>query len=233
MMYTYAAAATLLEPPSITRTEDTEGRFRAIKAGLKVRYCSDTKAQFTTMIPQKYGELSRQWARWALGNVQVLREHGIGGGSWWIAIVQLLTWIDTLLVPAGQFFAGQYIDLLPWAREVPLLVDISRLPMGSQIMMFVWMFFVGFIIGVVGAIKLRRYRLMLFGVFVPFMSLYWAWCSLKGLVLAFAKPQPKSTEWVPPVRDVSAIQSQLEAWVMPEPVVAIEATMAVEGAVSA
>lgn len=200
VMYTSEAAEVMLMQHSVTQTEDTEGRFRAIGAGLKVRYCSSTKAQFKTMVPETARGVAHQWQRWAIGNGQVIGVHGLGGGNPRIALVNLLSWIIMIASPLTQFFVADWLRV-PWS--IPGLDSINQLHMGlltPLLLALIWMGIFGIFVGVIGAIKLRRVSLVLVGWVIPLMSLLWTVNALVGVALAVKNPRPKSLTWTPPKR---------------------------------
>jgi len=203
MMYTYEAAKVLLLPQSYTRTEDTEGRFRAIKAGLRLRYCAGRKAAFKTMVPESMAAVRTQWQRWALGNGQVIKLHGLGGGSKWIATVNLLSWIEMLVSPILQFFAERWTGFLPWTPHVPGLDAVPQYFLGNLLTAIVWIVAFGIVIGIAGAITLRRWQLAFVGVFVPLLSLWWAFHAIEGIAVAQKHPTAKQLTWTPPKRMVA------------------------------
>ena len=150
VMYTSKAAQVLLVPPSFTRTEDTEGRFRAIGAGLKLRYCSSPAAQFKMMVPETMSGLRHQWKRWALGNGQVLGIHGFGGGNLRIALVNILSWVIMLTAPILQFFVHDWM-IVPWAAYVPGGSTFETPYVGTPLSVLMWMVAFGLVVGFVGA----------------------------------------------------------------------------------
>jgi cellulose synthase/poly-beta-1,6-N-acetylglucosamine synthase-like glycosyltransferase len=203
VMYTYEAAKVLLMEPCFTQTEDTEGRFRAIGAGLKVRYCSNRDAEFKTMVPETLGAVRSQWQRWALGNGQVLKLHGFGGGSKRVAFVNLASWVNMFVSPIIQFFAGTWIKFLPWAPYIPGTALMSHMFFGGFFMMLLWIAIFGVIVGLVGAIALRRFVLLGVGVFIPLLSLWWTFHALEGLVAARKQPEARNLTWISPERMVA------------------------------
>jgi hypothetical protein len=203
VMYTYDAAKVMLLPKAHSRTEDTEGRFRAIGAGLRLRYCSAVQAQFKTMVPESVTEVRHQWKRWALGNGQVLKVHGLGGGSKWIATVNLLSWAEMLLSPIAQFFTGRLLRLVPSMPQVPGVTELMAAagPVGGSLISgILWMAVFGILMGIAGAIMLRRPALLMVGIFVPLLSLGWTAGAIEGLIIAQRHPRAETLSWTPPTR---------------------------------
>jgi len=200
LMYTYEAGKVLLLEESVTRTEDTEGYFRSIGAGLKLLYCSKREAAFKTMVPETMAGVRKQWQRWALGNGQVIKLHGLGGGRKWIALVNLCTWIEMTLSPVSQFFIGRWLSFLPWTPHVPGVDDASQFFLGGLLTAIIWMMVFGTAVGAVGALTLRRWKLTFVGIFIPLLSLWWAFHALEGIVIAQKYPRAESLNWVPPKR---------------------------------
>jgi len=200
VMYTSEAARVMLMMKSLTQTEDTEGRFRAVSAGLRVRYCASKKAQFLTMVPESFTGMTKQWKRWALGNAQVIRLHGLGGGSAWIAFIHVLSWIFMLTGPFMQLFIGDRLHL-PYAEIVPGDEVVQEVPyVGNLLSAMVWMVLFGTLIGIIGGISLRRFRLAFIGWLMPVLGLYWAYHAVRGLVVSIKHPLAESMTWEPPKR---------------------------------
>jgi cellulose synthase/poly-beta-1,6-N-acetylglucosamine synthase-like glycosyltransferase len=177
-MYTYDAAHELLLRDPLTCTEDTEGLFRARGQGFKVRYCSSHKAKFSTMVPETLPQLRKQWMRWCLGNAQVIRHYGLGGGNPRVCLVNLLSWLYLLVLPIPS------ILLLGAVHSLESL--------GAY----------GVAIGIVGAIRLRRPRLALIGIFLPLVTLAWALHAAEGLWRSRTQPVATKSQlaWSPPAR---------------------------------
>ena len=175
-MYTYDAAHELLLCDALTCTEDTEGLFRARGKGLKVRYCSSHKAKFSTMVPETLSQLRKQWMRWCLGNAQVMRHYGLGGGNTRVCLVNLLSWL--------------YLLALPIPANLLLGAVHSLVSLGAY----------GVAVGM--AIRLRRPRLALIGIFLPLVTLAWALHAAEGLWRARAQPVATKSQlaWSPPER---------------------------------
>lgn len=217
MMYTYDAAEVMLLPEARTQTEDTEGRYRAIAAGLRLRFCASPKAQFKTMVPESRHQLHRQWKRWATGNGQIIKLHGFGGGSRWIATISILSWVEMLTSPVAQFFTGNLFRRFIPSIQVPGQAVVMKTlgPVGSDLLTgLLWMGIFGAVVGVIGAIQLRRPALLLVGFFIPILSLLWTAVAIEGLIIAQKHPDAKgSLSWEPPTRmvmtadDVDALAS--------------------------
>jgi cellulose synthase/poly-beta-1,6-N-acetylglucosamine synthase-like glycosyltransferase len=177
-MYTYAAARELLMRDALTCTEDTEGLFRARKQGFTVRYCSSHKAKFTTMVPETVPQLRKQWMRWSLGNGQVVRHYGLGGGNPRVWLVNFLSWIYLLVLPVPS------VLLLGVAHSMESLGAYSVA------------------VGIVGAIRLRRPRLAVVGILLPLVTVAWAMHAAEGLWRARKQPVATSSQraWSPPAR---------------------------------
>jgi cellulose synthase/poly-beta-1,6-N-acetylglucosamine synthase-like glycosyltransferase len=178
VMYSYEAGKELIQQPAYTMTEDTEGLFRARSKGFRVKFYAGHEAQFATMVPEDWRDLRKQWRRWATGNGQVMRLYGLGGGNPRIAIVNALTWVDLVVVP------------IPVALHYGI-VSTS-----------LWAFSSGILMGLLGAIRLKRARLALIGVFFPIISIFWTLHAIEGLFLAWRQSKSGETvlTWVPPER---------------------------------
>lgn len=177
IMYTYTAGKILLMEESMTATEDTEGLFRARKRGLSVRYCSKKASQFTTMVPEDFPSLRRQWKRWSLGGAQVLGIYGLGGGRKMVAVVNLFAWFIVVVEP---FPVMAYMGL-EYTLE--------------------WIFGFAILCGIAGAICLRRPKLAFIGILLPLMCELWAFCVVEGLVAAIKQPlSVNNLTWKSPKR---------------------------------
>ena len=136
------------------------------------------------MVPEDLATLHKQWRRWATGNGQVMGTYGLGGGNVRIATVNAISWIDML---------------------VPIPVTIRYGLMASTI----WALGAGVLIGLVGAIRLKRAPVALVGIFMPFMSILWTLHAFQGLYLAYRLSRSGETQqltWVSPKRS-SALDS--------------------------
>ncbi|HSX04946.1 MAG TPA: glycosyltransferase family 2 protein [Candidatus Saccharimonadales bacterium] len=160
VMYNYKAGVELLTRKTYTITEDTEGMFRARTKGCTIKFYSKRDAQFITMVPEDFHGLHKQWKRWTTGNGQVIGRYGFGGGSTWIATINIFTWL--------QIF-------------VPIVVAVRFGIVSTSLWAFGW----GFLAGVVGAIQLKRPRVALVGIFMPFFTLAWNLYAIVGLYLAY------------------------------------------------
>ena len=138
--------------------------------------------------------------RWALGNGQVIKLHGLGGGSKWIALVNLFSWIEMLASPVSQFFLGRWIGFLPWTPHIPGTDAVSQYILGNLIMALMWMAGFGILIGAAGAVMLRRWVLAPVGIFIPLLSLWWAFHAVEGLAVAQKRPRAENLAWTPPKR---------------------------------
>jgi predicted tellurium resistance membrane protein TerC len=66
-----------------------------------------------------------------------------------------------------------------------------------------WSFAAAIVIGIVGAIRLRRGRLAMMGMFLPFMSAMWTFVAFEGLFIAWKMArsgQKVKLTWEPPKR---------------------------------
>jgi cellulose synthase/poly-beta-1,6-N-acetylglucosamine synthase-like glycosyltransferase len=172
VMYTYAAGRVLLCEQASSITEDTEGLFRARKAGFRVRYCPGTT--FYTMVPERLPDLRRQWQRWSLGNGQVIGLYGLGGGNMRIATVNLASWLYLVVLPVPAAILGGVAQTLFWLAVY------------------------GVLIGIAGAIAMQRPKLALVGLFIPLVSAYWAYHACEGLVRAARNPRQVRMTWASP-----------------------------------
>ncbi|HSW80441.1 MAG TPA: glycosyltransferase family 2 protein [Candidatus Saccharimonadales bacterium] len=177
-MYSYEAGKVLLLEKSHTLTEDTEGLFRARAKGFRAKYYSNKDSQFYTMVPEDLSGLHKQWKRWTTGSGQVMRIYGLGGGSYRVAIVNFIFWADMIIVPIPEFLHYGLVSSAFWAFSMGLLT------------------------GMVGALRLKRYRLVLFGVFFPLFAFLWIAHALQGLYLAnrMSKSGETALTWVSPKR---------------------------------
>jgi len=180
VMYSYKAGKELILKPALTMTEDTEGLFRARAKGFRVKYYSKHDAQFITMVPEDLRSLRKQWQRWATGNGQVIGLYGLGAGNVRIATINALSWIDLVIVP------------------VPVTIHYGIVSTA------LWAFSAGILMGFIGAIRLRRARLALVGVFFPLISILWTFHAIEGLFLAYKQSRSGETvlTWVSPQRTV-------------------------------
>jgi cellulose synthase/poly-beta-1,6-N-acetylglucosamine synthase-like glycosyltransferase len=177
VMYSYNAGQVLIMEKAHTITEDTEALFRARQHGLRVRYCAAKDSQFVTLVPETLPGLRRQWKRWALGNGQVLRMYGFGGGVLRVAIVNACTWF--------------YVLILPYLLAIMLGVDQA----------IEWTLGAGVVIGIIGAVQLRRPMVATIGILLPLLATGWAFHALEGLFRAFRNPITEDhLTWEPPAR---------------------------------
>jgi cellulose synthase/poly-beta-1,6-N-acetylglucosamine synthase-like glycosyltransferase len=184
VMYSHDAAEQLILPVSHSMTEDTEGLFRARSKGFRVKYYAKHEAQFRTMVPEDLLSLHKQWRRWATGNGQVMSIYGFGGGNLRIAIVNVVSWIDLVVVP------------------VPVVIRFGIIPC------MLWAFAAGILMGVIGSIRLKRPLVALAGVFFPFISILWTFHALQGLYLAYRLSKSGETvlTWVSPKRTLMEVE---------------------------
>ncbi len=179
LMYSHAAGKELIMRKAYTMTEDTEGLFRARKKGFTVRYCSNKKSAFVTMVPEDFMSVRKQWQRWTIGNAQVISIYGLGGGNPRVAIVNVLAWLYLLVLP-----------ILPFVYDGPLLT-------------LFWWFVNGIIIGILAAIRLKRAYLIVVGIVFPLVGLLWTYHAIEGFWLAYQRAQRGgnvSLAWVSPKR---------------------------------
>jgi cellulose synthase/poly-beta-1,6-N-acetylglucosamine synthase-like glycosyltransferase len=179
VMYNYKAGKELILQPAFTMTEDTEGLFRARSKGFEVKFCSDKASSFITMVPEDFSGLSKQWRRWTTGNGQVMGIHGLGGGDWRVAAVNILFWADLILLPIMSVVLYGFVSSALWA------------------------FGAGILMGFIGALRLGRPRAALVGMFFPILSIVWIFYALTGLYFAYrlAKSGQKTQlTWVSPKR---------------------------------
>lgn len=179
VMYSYEAGKELLLSQAYTITEDTEGLFRARSKGFRVRYYSKHDAEFLTMVPEDFRSLNKQWKRWATGNGQVIGIYGLGAGNFRIALINALAWIELLVLP------------------IPATLHYGILPAAE------WAFGYGVLMGFVGALRLKRWRFALVGIFLPVISAAWAFYAPQGVFLAWRQSRTgkmRNLTWVPPTR---------------------------------
>lgn len=160
VMYTHDAGKIIVLKISHSITEDTEGMYRARKAGYRMRFYSKHDAQFLTMVPEDFKSMNKQWRRWATGNGQVMSIYGFGGGNPRIAAVNIFCWLD-MLVPVATIARYGLIDSAVWGFGFCILI------------------------GCIGAIRLKRFSLVLMGMFLPFLSVLWTYHAYEGLYLAW------------------------------------------------
>lgn len=177
-MYSYEAGKVLLLAKSHTMTEDTEGLFRARSKGFRVKYYAKHDSQFLTMVPEDMRGLHKQWKRWTTGGGQVMQIYGFGGGSFRIAFVNILFWTDMIFVPIPELIRYGFVQTATWSLGVGLLT------------------------GLIGAIRLRRYRLAIFGTFFPLFSIWWILHAFQGMYIAHRLSKTGETKltWVSPKR---------------------------------
>jgi cellulose synthase/poly-beta-1,6-N-acetylglucosamine synthase-like glycosyltransferase len=159
VMYTYHAGEVIIMEEKISMTEDTEGLNDARKHGFRVRFYARHAGQFLTMVPEDTRSLVKQWRRWCTGNGQVIRKHGLGAGNLRIATAHLMWW---LALPASIF--------LEFTR------GLTNVAMS---------FAACIVIGVIGAIRLRRLRLAAVGIFLPALAILWTVIAFAGLWFAW------------------------------------------------
>ena len=177
VMYNYEAGKVLIMEEAFSMTEDTEGLFRARTWGFKVRFYSGYKARFMTMVPEDAKGLIKQWRRWTTGSGQIIGKYGLGGGYTRIAVVNLFGWLYML---------------------VPIYEGIN-----SILVTVIWMLGTGVTFGILGAIRLRRAKIALIGVFLPILQLLWLAMAFAGLWFAWRlhrKGGAKDMTWVSPKR---------------------------------
>jgi cellulose synthase/poly-beta-1,6-N-acetylglucosamine synthase-like glycosyltransferase len=178
VMYSHDAGEVMILQISHSITEDTEGMYRARAKGFRMRYYAKHDAQFITMVPEDFRSMNKQWRRWSTGNGQVMGIYGLGGGNLRIATVNVISWVD-MLVP------------IPVAIRYGLISSL------------VWAFAFAVCIGVVGAIRLKRPKAALVGMFLPLMSWLWTYHAYTGLVRAYRMSKSgKAAQmtWVSPKR---------------------------------
>jgi len=176
-MYTYEAGKALILEKSRSLTEDTEGLYRARAQGFRIRFYSKHDGQFLTLVPEDMRSLHKQWKRWATGNGQLLGVYGLGGGNVRVAAVNAFGWIYMVL-------------------PIPLSIRYGLL---SSLL---WSFVNGLMYGVLGAIRLKRPILLVAGLFLPFVALFWMYTAFEGLFMAYRLTKAGTTEmtWVSPKR---------------------------------
>lgn len=158
-MYTYEAGAAIVLEISKSITEDTEGLFRARSRGFSMRSYLKHDAQFLTMVPEDLRSLHKQWLRWTTGNGMLMHMYGFGGGNPRIAAVNVYCWID-MLIP------------------IPIILRYGLVSFAT------WMFASCTLIGILGAIRLKRARIALIGPFMPVMTIFWTFVAFQGLYRA-------------------------------------------------
>ena len=124
VMYTFRAGQELLLQPSYTMTEDTEGLFRARMKGYNIRYCSKRESQFTTMVPEDWRGLRKQWKRWATGNGQVIGLYGLGGGISRVTLMNFFAWVTLAILPAPLFIIYGFTSTMKWTVLFSMLVGL-------------------------------------------------------------------------------------------------------------
>jgi cellulose synthase/poly-beta-1,6-N-acetylglucosamine synthase-like glycosyltransferase len=190
VMYSYQAGKELILHEAETMTEDTEGLFRARTKGWKVRYYAKHDGQFLTMVPEDFSGLHKQWKRWSIGNGQVIGIYGMGGGNARISTINIISWFNLLVSPILVSLQFGAASTMLWASG--------------------W----GIIMGFIGAIRLKRMRVMLVGMFLPYITAVWALHAFQGLLLAYWRARSgvkTSLTWVSPKRttiDVDAMPLQ-------------------------
>jgi len=178
VMYSYEAGRVIILEPAHSLTEDTEGLFRARSKGFRARYYAGHDAQFLTMVPEDVKGLHKQWRRWTTGNAQVLGVYGLGGGNARVATVNAYYWLQMLVpIPAIMHFG---------------ILEYAQVAFGFNLM-----------IGVIGAVRLRRMPLVYMGMFLPFITLLWAYHAFQGLYAAYKlsrSGEKLQFTWVSPKR---------------------------------
>ncbi len=178
VMYSYEAGKDILKPAH-TITEDTEGLFRARAKGWKIRFYSKHDGQFLTMVPEDFSSLHKQWRRWAMGGGQIIGIYGMGGGNLRVAAVNVFAWFNLIAMPF----------IVVWQYGL----------VASALAGYGW----GITVGLVGAIRLKRARLLFAGIFLPYISALWAFHALQGLYLAYRHARSGKANvmtWVSPKR---------------------------------
>lgn len=177
VMYSYDAGEVMILEMPTGFGEDTEGLYRARSRGFQMRYYSKHDAQFLTMVPEDLRGLNKQWKRWTTSNGQVIATYGLGGGNPRIVAINLFTWLDMLL-PIYSVVRYGIVDPALWA-------------FGSCIL-----------IGIVGAIRLKRPIIALAGMFLPFFSIAWTLHAYHGLYRAYrlSKTGKIQYTWTSPKR---------------------------------
>lgn len=181
VMYNYKAGKELITKPAFTMTEDTEGLFRARAKGFRIKYYAKHDAQFLTMVPEDLSGLHKQWRRWATGNGQVIGLYGLGGGNLRVTIVNVIAWVDLVILP------------------VPVAVRFGIVSTA------LWAFASGILMGLIGASRLKRAPVALVGIFFPLISIWWTLHALQGLVLAYRQSRSGDTvlTWISPKRIIT------------------------------
>ncbi len=177
VMYTYRAGRVLLLEQAYTVTEDTEGMFRALSKGINMRFCSNKAAQFITMVPEDYRGLRKQWQRWAIGNGQVIGLYGLGGGLKRVSFMNALAWFLLTILPIPFIIINGLVSSLEWI----LIYSV--------------------IVGVLGAISLRRPAVILASPLLPVISVVWILHAVEGIIRALKKPiSTGHLTWISPKR---------------------------------
>ena len=179
VMYNYEAGKILIMEEASSMTEDTEGLFRARTYGLKVRFHSGYKSRFMTMVPEDFGGVIKQWRRWTTGSGQIIGKYGFGGGYTRIAAVNVFGWCYMML-PIYQEVTAPTLTTLLWLA-------------GS-----------GAVIGIAGAIRLKRAKLAVVGFLLPALQIVWIAMAFSGLWFAWRLHRKGSGQsgmaWVSPKR---------------------------------
>lgn len=173
IMYSYEAAKPILLEESRSMTEDTEGLYRALGNGFRVKYCPNTKAQFSTMAPQALPELYKQWRRWSIGNGQLVTKYKQAGFR--ASMMNVLTWLSMVAPIPTVILSGLYETII-------------------------WTFAGAIVSGIVCAIWLKRPLVILGSLVLPFLALMWCCQSFAGLYLAYKMRDHKEMTWVSPKR---------------------------------
>lgn len=175
IMYSYQAGRPILMEKSSSMTEDTEGLYRALAKGFRVKYCSKTKAQFSTMSPQSVHDLYKQWRRWSIGNGQLIGKYRQAGFR--ATMMNLITWVSMIAPIPTVILNGAYETIL-------------------------WTFAGSIVSGVLCAVWLRRPLVVLGSFVLPFLAMMWCGQSFAGLYLAYKLRGKKEMTWVSPKRMV-------------------------------
>lgn len=135
--------------------------------------------------PSSLGDLYRQWLRWTWGGFQVVRRRRVGLGfaradvAWWV-----LAWRTIL-------------DVLVYAA-IALLVVRGEVLALRDVVLFTAVY--GGAVGVVGAIRMRNWRVALFGWMSLPLNVLWAVAYVHGLLKAVVRPRTQRVAWVSPTR---------------------------------
>jgi len=178
VMYSYKAGKVIILEPAHSLTEDTEALFRARSKGLRTRYYASHDAQFLTMVPEDLKGLHKQWRRWTIGNAQVMGVYGLGGGNVRVATVNVYNWLQ-MVVPAPAILHYGF-------------VQYAQMAFGFNMM-----------IGIIGAIRLRRMAAIYMGMFLPFLTILWTVHAFLGLGVAYKlsrSGEKLQFTWVSPKR---------------------------------